>query len=221
MFNLSPGTYTSEHQKLGIYLIVDRENGAVVCSTPTAHHAVSLANGLINCGALYVNPDLNHVNYNFNDCTTNYQYFITSNKFTALDAIRTPAEWTQFRKQIMDRLNALFTLDYFAKTRTAFVENFYNTPMFTAILATELEKCNVEKNIYSPAIEEWASLQNVSPEIAYKELKITYTDISMTYIRNHAIYLNFVNQINQTVGADNLKKVLEAAKESFIIGAIC
>jgi hypothetical protein len=207
----------SDHHTVGVYLIVDRENGAVVCSTPTAYHATTLANELINCGGLYVRPDLNHANYNFNDYSINYQYFIQSNEFTVLDAVRTPDNWTQFRKQIIDRLNALFTLDFLAKTRTAFVENFYNMPMFTAILATELEKCNVEKNIYSPAIEEWASLQSVSPEIAYKELKITYTDISMTYIRNHAIYLNFAKQINQTEGADNLRKVLDAAKESFII----
>jgi len=192
-------------------LVVDREIQRIACSTPELHQAVALAEGLINCGVRVVSLENN--TYNFNDINIHYQY--SDGKIRILSPYQIPNNWMAFRTQVIDRIEPLQILINQAKSRTSDLDNYYNTPMFTAILAVELEKCKPNENRYSLAIEEWALMQDVSVEVAYKELKIKYEDISLTYMRNNALYSRFVRKINQTVGKDNLKQVINEFSRKF------
>lgn len=154
----------------------------------------------------------------FNDLSKNYFYFYKENQIV-LTTRDIPEDWVVFRRQVMERLHALYKLDCYAKYRTAIIENFYNTPLFTSIVATELLKCDSKNGVYSPAVIEWAEIQDIPVETAYREMKIQYQDISMVYIRNNAIYLKFARLINQTTDADELNKIVLEAHAHFTLNA--
>jgi hypothetical protein len=195
------------------------ENGAVICCTSVPSYINSLLAGNMNFTSIMTIPDSDQ-DYNFNDISINYQYTVNTNKFEVLPPRLTPIGFTNTRQLILNRLNALHRLDRIAKSVMYRLHDFYGSTDFIAVLSHELLNCDPNTNKYSDAIKEWARIQEIPAETAYKELSMKFEDTSLQYFRNHAIYTKYVRKINQSTTPEDLKNVLSGAFMEFKLDSL-
>lgn len=204
------------HSQLGQSLLMFGDSsGAIVCCPPTRNFAMSLSIGLINSSVLWA-PIQSLENIDLNNPDVHYQWLGTKRCLQLIPERFIPKGLKEIRIIAIERLHALSVLDMIAKQAQVSAFSEFHNDMFVSTIGIELAKCIPDKNIYTEIIQEWASLQDVPVEIAYKELLLKYEDIALTCVRNDAIYSKYTRLINQTSGLDNLQIVLDSAGYDFL-----
>jgi hypothetical protein len=93
------------------------------------------------------------------------------------------------------------------------VTNGIETPMlerYAATIVSELSKCSVEENTFSPAIVNYAIISEIDTVTAFNELKLHIDNMAQTRLRNLAVYIKFRNILNRSPLADQ-GKIFESA----------
>jgi hypothetical protein len=188
--------------------------GIVICCTMVPSYINSLLAGNMNFTSNMITLDSAR-DYNFNDTSVNYRYISSTNKFEVLETQFTPIGFAEYRQLILNRLDALQRLDQNAKSVTYRLHDFYGSTDFIAVLSHELLNCDPNTNKYSDAIKEWARIQEIPAETAYKELSMKFEDTALQYLRNHAIYTKYARKINQSTTPEDLRNVLSSALMEF------
>lgn len=124
-----------------------------------------------------------------------------------------PPERFKERKELARIRNyGLEHLENGCKRFTARLLNFYGDQFFYSFINDEIKKSNLETGEFSSGIVEWANIYQVSPRIAYNELKMQYESISISVIKINAIWKKLAEQINKL---HDIKKVHVCAIHEF------
>lgn len=194
-------------------LFIHVDFNGIILQPTSEHHGRALMSGAINDELVYSKvPPGNH---NFNDINQHWQ-FVRNQYLKPLPAEYITPEWIDLRTQSLLRLQYLQELEFLAKTATMNSTEYYAAPMFHGLLSTELVKCNPAQGLYTSAIQEWAGIQEVPVDTAFKELSIINDQCAGVFFRNHALYLKFVRILGQTSGEENMKQVCDDATAEFI-----
>jgi hypothetical protein len=96
--------------------------------------------------------------------------------------------------------NRKYGIDLLEKNITRFLSrnNIYaDNEGLMSVLSVELPKCDINKNFYTPAIREWAIASKVDNFTAYNFLKMQYDCFSASTLRFYALWIKYVDKINQ------------------------
>jgi len=203
------------YSRLGINVVMfgDR-SGAIICCTPTPKLAMDLSMGLFNSAVQWL-PAQSFEHIDLNNPNMHYQWLGNKRHLQLIPDRFIPPGLQETRTVAIERLHALSVLDIISKRYQPETFSKMYDDTFVSIVGIELAKCIPDKNMYTEIIQEWASIHEITVEIAYKELLLKYEDITLTCVRNHAIYDKHVRLINQTFGLDNLQAVLNSADYDF------
>jgi len=200
-----------------VMLLVHVDSNGIIAQVDEEHRARGLMACSLNDETVYVDvPD--NSRYDFNDVNQNYQ-IIKNNSIKGLPVRYITPEWIDLRTNTILRLKYLKELDGHAKSVTFTASEYYAAPMFHGLLGTELMKSNPATNTYASSIQEWAAIQDIPVDTAFKELTIMHEQATGTFLRNHALYLKYVRILGQTSGEENMKQVCENAHMEFLKNA--
>jgi len=202
------------------YIVVDSHTDGILCECYSVSIAHSVSKGFIN-STLKILPAsvpwlYDQYNKDYNSFEVFYQHrnmqifemkselitdeFVSLKKLAKLRNSVQHVWEARCRQFLLDR-----NYEYFANSE---LEGY---------LLVELNNCNTTKNFYTPAITEWAELNEISADVAYQELRMRSTSIGRQHIRNHAIHQKFVNLINQQFTEKEMIKILKRGLD-YLIG---
>lgn len=145
--------------------------------------------------AKHFNSYLDDFNLDLNNLKEHYQL----SRFRPIDSLPNnflTGQWIAQRTLFQHKKYHLKLWEY--KVRLAINKNndFFGNSNVMAFLTEQLSKCRPEQDYYTPAIEEWADIQEVSPTAAYQELQLRKESYGLVYLRSHAIYHRYVRKIS-------------------------
>lgn len=124
-----------------------------------------------------------------------------------------PPERFKERKELARIRNyGLEHLENGCKRFTARLLNFCGDQFFYSFINDELKKSNLETQEFSSGIVEWANIYQVTPRIAYNELKMQCESISISVIKINAIWKKLAERINKL---HDIKKIHVCAIHQF------
>lgn len=210
-----------------LFLVVDQETKGILtkCSSITIANAV--VKGILNSSSMlvpYSNINNTKINTYSENTIDNYKlvrfhnskfsnfkpmtgeanvYEIGNNKekkafdLVEMDQSSINNLWIEKRTLANFRANKIRTLESFCERYSARLVNFFGDELLFQNLSNELSKVDVKNNDYPISIIEWAEINNISPNAAYKELKLQYESTTISIMRIHAIWNKYVEKINQ------------------------
>jgi hypothetical protein len=211
LHNFVSEIHNYDHLRLGrTVLMFGDQSGAIICCPPTPKMALDLSMGLFNSDIRWL-PTQSLESFDLNNPNMHYQWLGLKKHLQLIPERFIPPGLQETRTVAIERLHALFVLDILARMSQPSAFSKMHDDTFVSIISTELAKCIPDKNMYTEAIQEWAAIQEIPVENAYKELMLRYDDIALICVRNQSIYDKHVRLINQTSGLDNLQIVLDSA----------
>jgi hypothetical protein len=183
------------------YIVVDMETEGILCEsiTPSIAQAVSL--GFINSTikVLPMSYSVFKERYGHYDFNQHKVYYTHQNmQVNIMNPNIVDDKWVDSKQLAHTRNN--FHTAWEARCKQ-FLQNrnhdFHTLGVLDGYLWNQIEKCDPPNNHYTQAIQEWASISEISAAAAYQELKMRSESIALQYIRNHAVYQKYVHLINK------------------------
>jgi len=232
-----------------LYLVVDQTNKCVLANTTSASTANAVSAGIINSSPMVIwfpylvnNHDI--VKYNIDE-NINYKLIKQSKPGRSLTdwntyepVEKTPSgrkfdliemdddlidsQWIARRKLASFRAQLITDLEGICERFIAqSVTSCFDELLFP-YLQKQLELSDPTNDFYSPGLQEWALINNVSAKTAYQELKMKYDSASINLIRVHAMWTKFVNKFNSISLEDNITKqqLFEKMETQFMFGEV-
>lgn len=177
-------------------IVYDHSNMGILCEAPSDEIASALVLGLVNGDwqSISRGPD-NKIpsNYDYLSLDKHYQVSISNlnpsgRSVISMDKRLITDAWIEKRKLIFEKRQALISYEWICRFYTSRVSNFYGWSNMLPFLLEELNKCDVDNNIFSDAIIEYANIQEINPEAAYYDLRRKSDDIGFSYLRTYAVY---------------------------------
>ena len=103
---------------------------------------------------------------------------------------------------------------------TSTLLNYFHTESFFLAVDNEIKKSNIDNKIFSPGIQNWASIYGTSPEIAFKKLKIDYDSYTIGMLKINAVWEKYSEKINMLTTIRDILKMFydEFETEIFLTG---
>ena len=202
---------------MNVMLLVHVDHNGIIAEINKEHHTRGVMACSMNDETQLVTLPDNH-SFRFNDTTVHYQ-MVKNFSFKQLPTRYITPEWIELRTNTINRLKYLGELENISRKVTMTASEYYAAPIFHGLLGTELMKSNPTTNTYASSIQEWAAIQDISVDTAFKELTIMHEQATGTFLRNHALYLKYVRILGQTTGEENMKQVCEDAYMEFLRNA--
>jgi hypothetical protein len=214
----------------GIFIIIDRDTHGIICSTDDMFLARSVTSGIPSGDSTKVigkwgiwNSLINDAKYNrtfdFNDIRLHYQLVSREGVVVTLNEDLVTPEWIEKRKKIILRLKWIKNFQDLVHSATIKASEYFGLYNFEGFLVSQLNQSNPATGYFTPAIREWAEIQDVSEFDAWQELTIRSNHYGLVYMRNHAIYLKYLRKINQLETADEYLKCCDLAWDELTRGA--
>lgn len=193
------------------FIIVDMETDGILCESTTPSIAQSVSLGFMNSTIKMLPMSFSRFaeeygKYNFNQLENFYTH--QNMKVEKMNPALVTDKWINAKKLAHLRNN--FHTAWEARCKQ-FLQNrnhdFHTLGVFDGYLWNQIEKCDPKNNYYTQAIQEWASISDILPDVAYQELKIRAESIALQYIRNHAVYQRYVQLINKERTEKEMLKV--------------
>jgi hypothetical protein len=209
-------------------LVFDQKTNGIVCSANSDAHAAAIVLGMQNGRAmafdkfLYVpprwdQPDRHDFSFDYNDTRVHYRLkignFDTNFQVELLPSEFVTPEWIASRELTVEKARWLAYWEFSIRQQMGRVNDFYGLPSLMPFLTEQLSLCQPEKNYYTRAIIEWGEIQQVSPEVAYQELKIRQQGYSLVYLRSHALYLKVAKSISMAKTLDDVRQQVYLGRE--------
>lgn len=202
-----------------LLLVYDETNNGIICqvNSETIGNALTLGmiNGTIAAFPLHFFPQLPMYQKNFNNMEEHYQLTNKHDIVPMPEKFITP-EWRDYRKFLLQKNWHLGWWEFRVRRQLARVNDFFGNSDLAPFLLDQLNKCNPEEGYYTQAINEWAHIQDVSPSIAYSELKLKHEGRGLAFLRVHAIYEKYTRIITTSKNIDELKKNFNDAFEALM-----
>lgn len=188
--------------------VYDKSTLGILCSANSYTHAYAIVSGLLNARThSYFKKERLDYNFNFDDPHSNYKFNDTDSNIEILsDKFITP-EWINLRILIIEKANSLAYWEHRCKKVNSRLDEYYSAYL-SSYLNSELLKCDPEKNFYTQSIYEYAYIQEISVETAYQELNMKNESLGLAHMRNYAVYLKGVREINQQQTCEDVQKKL-------------
>jgi hypothetical protein len=192
------------------FLIVDEATSVVLATTNYHDAAVAILLWSTRLKLTLLNSHLfkgEEHNVDYNDMNNLYIYE-TRNGTTNFKLVNDnhSDELTSYRKRLKIRLK--YHEDLCDKINNA-LYGWCDTKLhsiFSADILHELNQCDVENNVYTNNIMMYATINNISPQYAYTELKMFQDNLSAVKIRLLAQYVYHRNKYNEATD-DKLQEI--------------
>lgn len=212
-------------------VIYDRNTHGVFCETESIFLARSLIAGMENGEMAVVSGSwagytvLLHdkefsLDYNFNDPAVHVQLIGKDTTVRPMPAHMVTDEWKEKRAKVIVKIHWLEYLEFLTKCLTMKTTEYYGMGDFEGFLNTQLSKCDPANNYYTPAVVEWAGIQDVPVSAAFQELTIRSENHGMAHVRNHAIYMKYLRKMNQANTEAEYKDLCDQAWTDLIRNAL-
>jgi hypothetical protein len=183
----------------------------ILCVAPSDEIASIICMGLLNSRWLSISRHYNFLsnykNINFDDLSVNHQITL-SEKAVSIESMQdrlVTSEWTEKRKLTLEKRKALTSWEWLCRGPVSRVNTYYAWPTLLPFLIKELSNCDIEKQVYTQSIIEWANIQEVAPDVAVRELEMKVEGIGLTYMKNFAFYDKFARQITMSSSIEEVQ----------------
>lgn len=191
-----------------IIFVYDKSNSGVLCGANSYTHAYAIVSGLINARMhSYFRIERLDYSYDFNDPNAHYKFNDINSNIEMLPEKFITNEWINLREITIEKSKCLAYWEYRCKKANARLDEYYHEYL-SAYLNGELLKCDPNHNFYTQAIHEYAFIQEITVETAYQELHMKNESKGLAHMRNYAVYLKGVREINQQTTYDDIQKKL-------------
>jgi hypothetical protein len=112
------------------------------------------------------------------------------------------------------RADAIMILEQRCERYLSRSKHFIGDEMFLQFLGKELDLCDPKTTTYTPAIQEWADINNRAVDAAYQELKMNYESSNISVMRIHALWNKYVEIINSKTEKSDMEDALFMQLES-------
>jgi hypothetical protein len=203
------------------HLVVDLTNYGVLTSSNSISVANAVAQGLLNTSVLDIwLPERLQYFRDFayvldKNCTVVRQTSRASATSDAnigraisktpsgrmFDVTDTPAEevtetWLARRQLANDRQDSLALLERKIERYASRTKNFTGDELFIPFMSQQLSQCDHVRNIYTPAVTEWAAIAGLSPAVAFNELSMKVSGCLLSVSRLNAIWVKYAARVN-------------------------
>jgi hypothetical protein len=139
-----------------------------------------------------------------------------------MDPLLITPEWVERRRLGNFRANLMIDLESYCERYISRAVNFCGDELLFPYLQHQLALSNPELEIYAAGIQEWALINEVTPAVAYQELKMKYESACITTMRVNAFWNKLVNKFNLITLNDKLthSDVFKKMGSYFIFGEI-
>lgn len=194
------------------FLILDLEIEAVVCITDSVACSNSLISGLVNTKSVPVPVYYWNRFPGWKDKNFDIDFVKLTDdagpEISVLDKNLITEDFISKRKIAISRRNTLITIErYLEIPLLNSIDYFDNSVNF--YIKNELDKCDLERSIYSPGVVEYAGMLSIPPERAFNELEFLFETQSRLRLRNLAVYKKYSERINQAVNRLELDQCLK------------
>jgi hypothetical protein len=123
-------------------------------------------------------------------------------------------DWYAKRWLANARADAIMVLEQRCERYLSRSKYFIGDEMFLQFLGKELDLCDPKTTTYTPAIQEWADINNRTVDAAYQELKMNYESSNISVMRIHALWNKYVEIINSKTEKSDMDNALFMQLES-------
>ena len=180
------------------YLVIDKLNGGVLYSAPTLANASNVSAGILSTAIIQIPL---------------YREHFSSLKKFDFDNEMLHASKERNIKPLPEKD---VTEDFLERRRVAKIRGkyllgvelvcllgrekslFHYPEEISAELEIELNKCRLQDGYFSQAIKEYATVQEIEPEVAYEELRFLVDGARVEKIRNFAFYQKYIRLMNKS-----------------------
>lgn len=186
-----------------IIFIYDVATGGIICSASSYTHARALVSGLLNARSYsYLKKEKPDWTYNYND--PHIHYCVEDGGIGALPERFKTEEWANFRKFMFHKSYCLEYWEFSCMKVVSRIDEYFSD-YFSAYINVELAKCDPAQNLYTDAVKEYAFVQEIPIDAAYRELHIKNHHKGIVHTRSYAVYLKGVREINQQKTFDDVQ----------------
>lgn len=202
------------------YIVVDLHTDGILCECYSISIAHSVAKGFINSSPKILPASVPWLTEKFNKDFNSFESFYQHRNMQVFDM--KPELITNEYIDLKKLANLRNALQHVWEARCRQFLLYRNYEYFASnelegYLVAELNVCRPDENYFTPAINEWAELNEIAVDVAYQELRMRSTSIGRQHIRNHAIHQKFVNLINQQFTEKEMVSVLNRGID-YLIG---
>jgi len=193
-------------------LVVDLENGAVLCRPKYTSVAKGVTKGIDNTTVVTLASNLQWKIKEYSPFDFDKDDLVWSvGGVIALmpDHLKTDA-YRAKKKLAQERARYITALEAYFQMYLTRVVDFYDQAT-EAYIISELEQCNPLANYYTYGITEYARVLDIHPETAYKEFKLRYDTQMLVRLRNLAMYQKHLDLMNQCNTREELQDALKNA----------
>lgn len=195
-----------------VQLVVDLENGAVLCRPQSTSTARGVIKGIQNTSVCTLASSLTwkareYKGFDFNK--DDLVWSVGGNIKPMPDHLKTDDFYA--KKQLaQERAKYIYALEVYFQMYLTRVVDFYDQATETYIIS-ELDQCNPLANYYTYGIQEYARVLDIHPETAYKEFKLRYDTQMLARMRNLAMFQKHLDLMNQCTTKEQLQDALKNA----------
>jgi hypothetical protein len=204
------------------HLVVDLTNYGVLTTATSVSVANAVAQGLVNTSVLdiwlpdraeYFKDFAHSVNKNCTLIKKTSRASISSDANIGKAVEKTPsgqhfdiletnvaevsADWLVKRKLANDRQFSMSLLERKIERYMSRAKHFTGDELFIPFMSQQLPQCDHARNIYTPAVTEWATIAGMSPGAAFNELSMKVSGCLLSVSRLNAIWVKYVDKINR------------------------
>lgn len=218
-----------------IFLIIDQENKGLLDYTYSASISNAVTKGISNSSVMLVpiaNFDKSILENYSNNFRNNYKLVrkditvhtnskmmtsecnvceitkdIASNKTFDLHPLSVSDTWIEKRKLTAFRVSKLKILETTCDRYLTRFKTFTGDSFFQQYIGKQLDISDVENEKFSPAIIEWAEINNLSSKAAYYDLKMKYDSAGISTVRVNAIWNKYSDMINSVKDKQEFEKL--------------
>lgn len=195
-----------------IQLIVDLENGAVLCRPQSTSTAKSIVKGMQNTSVCTLASSLVWKAREYKDFDFNKDDLVWSvgGKIMLMpDHLKTD-EFYAKKELAQERSKYIYALEVYFQMYLTRIVDYYDQGT-EAYIISELDQCNPLANYYTYGIQEYARVLGIHPETAYKEFKLRYDTQMLTRLRNLAMFQKWLDIMNTCHTKEELQEALKNA----------
>ena len=195
-----------------VQLVVDLENGAVLCRPQSTSAARGVIKGIQNTSVCTLASSLAWKWREYKDFDFNKDDLVWSvgGKIMPMpDHLKTDDFYAK-KTLAQERAKYIYALEVYFQMYLTRVVDFYDQAT-EAYIISELDQCNPLANYYTYGIQEYARVLDIHPETAYKEFKLRYDTQMLARMRNLAMFQKHLDLMNQCTTKEQLQDALKNA----------
>jgi hypothetical protein len=218
-------------KKSGNTLLVDQETFGIIAYGPSIPVMQALSEGIQNSSVMTVvfHHSLDKFRGTGLDAPTTENYILLrrtgtqavtpsdcnvarganiEQMFGYVDMEAPTAEWIEKRTLAKNRQIGLWLLEQKIERYLSRAKMFTGDDVLLPFLASELQKCDFTKQVYSDVVVEWASIAGINVNEAYHILSNKVMSINIIVSRLHAMWFKYVNKINALSTSEEIMRLV-------------